>query len=106
MSSRQAQNLARRKAAGICTRCPGTPAPGRTICDTCRARQQAERRSERLKVVSPERPTTRACLRCDRPFASAGPQNRLCRPCLEFVDNNPTPAHTYPLSTRVKGLGG
>jgi hypothetical protein len=101
MSSRQAQNTARRKAAGICTRCPGIPEPGRTICASCRARQQAEHRSERLKLVSPERPTTRACLRCDRSFASTGPENRLCRPCLEFLENNPTPAHTYRLGGRV-----
>jgi hypothetical protein len=91
MSSRQAINTARRKAAGICTRCPGTPEPGRIICATCRARQQAERRSERLKAISPERPTRRACLRCDRPFASAGVHNRLCQLCREFLDINPTP---------------
>lgn len=61
------------------------------ICLSCRARQQAERRSERLRVVSPERPTMRGCLRCDRTFASAGVHNRLCQLCREFLDNNPTP---------------
>jgi hypothetical protein len=91
MSSRQAEHTARRKAAGICTRCPGTPEPGRFICESCRARQQAERRSERLRLVSPSLPTMRGCLRCDRPFASAGTHNRLCQPCREFLDINPTP---------------
>jgi hypothetical protein len=95
MSSRQAINTARRVAAGICTRCPGIARPGRKICESCRAKQQAEHRSERLRVASPERPTTRACLRCDRTFASEGRHNRLCQPCLEFLENSPTPAHTY-----------
>jgi hypothetical protein len=91
MISRQALNTARRIAAGICTRCPGIPEPGRKICISCRARQQAERRSERLKLVSPERPIKRDCLRCDRTFLSAGTHNRLCQPCREFLDINPTP---------------
>lgn len=43
----------------------------------------------------PER--TRNCLRCDRPFQSSGPSNRLCGPCRKLneklLDREDTPVH-------------
>jgi hypothetical protein len=82
----------------MCSRCPCEPEPGRTLCVSCRSRQQAERRSERLKMVSPSRPTKRACLRCDRIFASQGNHHRLCQNCREFLGSNPTPEETRHLT--------
>jgi hypothetical protein len=93
--SRHAQNMARRRAAGLCDRCPQPHAEGRALCDACRAKQQAQHRAERLTMASPRRPTTRACLRCDRTFASAWPGNRLCKSCLELIDSSPTPEHIH-----------
>jgi hypothetical protein len=41
--------------------------------------------------------TQRVCLRCDRVFPSEGPYNRLCKPCLEYLDASPTPAEEYTI---------
>jgi len=41
--------------------------------------------------------TRRNCLRCDRAFLSKGPYNRLCKPCLEFLDTSPTPDEEYTI---------
>jgi hypothetical protein len=101
-TSRQAKNVRRRRAAGLCARCPGTHAEGRSLCNACRERQQIERRRERQKMTSPERPTTRACLRCDHMFASSGPGNRLCTPCNDFLGISPTPETVR----RVTGVAG
>jgi hypothetical protein len=44
---------------------------------------------ERKYVAHPSQKRNRACLRCDRPFPSEGPHNRLCQPCREYLGEYP-----------------
>ncbi len=41
--------------------------------------------------------TQRDCLRCERAFHSEGPFNRLCKPCLEYLNTSPTPMEEYTI---------
>lgn len=47
------------------------------------------------KEVNRRREAYRTCLRCDISFLSASPENRLCAPCREFVNHEPSPATTH-----------
>jgi len=37
----------------------------------------------------------RVCLRCDGPFLSEGPHNRLCKRCRELLAASPTELEEY-----------
>jgi tRNA(Ile2) C34 agmatinyltransferase TiaS len=39
----------------------------------------------------------RVCLRCDRTFASAGPQNRICPTCQRKAQGSPSEIEPYQL---------
>jgi hypothetical protein len=108
------QLYAARKAAGKCI-CGQKVRPGRTNCQSCSERQRTRhrkayvpkareprRQAERRAVTSTAKhPQTRACLRCDKPFRSDGPDNRLCDGCREYIHVNPTPSDIRVL--RIKG---
>jgi hypothetical protein len=40
---------------------------------------------------------SRACLRCDRTFASVGPQNRICQTCWHKAQSSPSEVEPYQL---------
>jgi hypothetical protein len=88
--SRQALYAARRRA-GLCNRCAAKAPEGKTMCEACMAKHADERRANRASPMLPQQLTQRNCLRCDRSFMSTGAYNRLCHPCREFIDVNPTP---------------
>lgn len=47
----------------------------------------------------------RPCLRCDKRFASAGPENRLCQGCRETIGVSPTPEEPRRLPRVINLLG-
>jgi hypothetical protein len=65
-----------------------------------RENDMPQRARPRPKSSSKERKLTqRDCLRCERPFHSEGPFNRLCKPCLEYLNASPTPMEEYTIGS-------
>jgi hypothetical protein len=63
-----------------------------------RGNDMAQRAQPRAKSPSKDRKLTRRdCLRCERPFHSEGPFNRLCKSCLEYLNASPTPMEEYSI---------
>lgn len=46
----------------------------------------------------PRRKKSRPCLRCNKPFPSEGPFNRLCTDCRHAMAHAPTESTTYALA--------
>lgn len=46
-------------------------------------------RSGEVPEPPPRRKAVRGCLRCERPFRSFGPENRLCPQCRRFLASQP-----------------
>ena len=64
----------------------------------CRVEKQCYRGDRAmLKLCRSTSKQQRACLRCDRRFLSAGPQNRLCQTCRDALAGSGTPEESYPL---------
>lgn len=61
------------------------------------AKYMAERAANRERP-DPREARRRACLRCDRPFMSEGPYNRLCEACRWFINASPTPETVHLFS--------
>jgi hypothetical protein len=50
--------------------------------------------------------TTRACLRCDRTFASEGPHHRLCGACRELLEANPPGPEVQRVRGKIRATRG
>lgn len=81
---------AARKAAGKCTRCRDDAAPGKTLC-VAHLGSSETRQREPMHNHKPKATTLRACLRCERTFASEGAHHRLCTPCRQAIEGGSSP---------------
>ncbi len=53
-------------------------------------------RHHRITIdTDPTQLKPRACLKCDKPFMSAGPHNRLCPTCNGHLSGEATPEETH-----------
>ena len=76
MGGYDAGRYARRRAAGLCTRCPERAAPGRTLCATCGAQNNAL--AYRIRAAHA---AAGMCHDCGKVPPEDG--WRRCRPCLD-----------------------
>ena len=54
---------------------------------------------EPLREFILSRKRLRVCLRCDKPFLSEGPHNRLCLKCRSVLNYSRSPKSNYPSHT-------
>jgi len=63
-----------RKFTGVCVECHN-----KSIREAAMARLEEIRRAKMVSSFVPK--NKRRCLKCDQPFKSTGPENRLCSAC-------------------------
>jgi hypothetical protein len=56
-----------------------------------------QKRVSLYQTSHPKLARPRVCLRCDRTFASVGPQNRICQACWHKAQSSPSEIEPYQL---------